>query len=1005
MYMTWKRIMAVFLAGIMLSSNSLAYAAEGTNIEQGVSVIEQEAADEGEEENVEIENVEVTESEEKSNEAEDVSTESSEAEETNTENDAVEIVEAEEADKDENDTEEEAEPDEVTAELAATYLQWLEYPTATYAASTGSYATELAKFPSDYQTLLKELHKSYPNWIFVAVDTGLDWDDVVAGESYGTRSLIQKTYSSILLSNASGDYNASTGAYTIRDGSTWVNASDPAIAYFVDPRNYLNKQYIFAMEVQSYDASCHTLDGVENILSGTDLANKVITYTNTSGKTVSLSPLTYGQAILAAGASSGVSPLFLASKIKQETGGGLSNGSISGNFSYNGTSYMGYYNFYNIGAYATSTGSAVANGLAYAKNSGGYQRPWNSPVKAIQGGAEYLASSYISRGQNTGYLQKFNTVYKPYYSYQYMQNISAAMSEGRTTYNSYNSLGIMNSSFVFYIPVYKNMPSRTESVKISKSDSTATTLYSVNVRKGPSTSYGKVTTIPKGETVTVSGGVFTDDTVTVSNKLTYPYWVKVTYGEYEGYISADYIQMNTSISVKKGYTSTIKLSSAPSGETIYYETSDPAVATVNSNGVITGVGSGTCMIYAITSSGQAMDAVGVKVTTTLSKPTLVSASNTSSGVKVTWKATSGAEGYYIYRKTSGGSYSKIGTVTSGTTVTYIDTTAKSGTTYIYTVKAYGGGSTSSYNSTGLTVLRLAQPSLVSVTAVNSSKLKLTWNKVTGAEGYYIYRKVSGGSWSRIKTITSGSTVSFTNYYLNSNTTYYYTVRAYAGSYTSTRSSTGISGKTSEASYTTYYTTHALNYRTGPGTTYSKVGTLSKGSSVQIETGYQKKVNGTVWHRAKINSKTYYLSSVYLTETVEKTYTAYRTTVKLNYRTGAGTSYTAAGTLESGTIVQVEDGYSKSANGYTWYRIKINSKNYYVSSVYLTKIKYSNYTTTSAVNYRTGAGTSYSKAGTIAQGNTVQVEDGYSVSADGYTWYRVKINSKYYYVVAKYLKKA
>ena len=87
-----------------------------------------------------------------------------------------------------------------------------------------------------------------------------------------------------------------------------------------------------------------------------------------------------------------------------------------------------------------------------------------------------------------------------------------------------------------------------------------------------------------------------------------------------------------------------------------------------------------------------------------------------------------------------------------------------------------------------------------------------------------------------------------------------------------------------------------------------------------------------------------------------TYTKYKTTTSVNYRTGAGTSYSKGGTLASGTTLEVEDGYSKSADGYTWFRFKLNGKNYYVASQYIKKVTttttaktYTKYKTTTKVN--------------------------------------------------------
>jgi len=82
-------------------------------------------------------------------------------------------------------------------------------------------------------------------------------------------------------------------------------------------------------------------------------------------------------------------------------------------------------------------------------------------------------------------------------------------------------------------------------------------------------------------------------------------------------------------------------------------------------------------------------------------PTLVSAKNTSSGIKVTWKKTSDTEGYYLYRKTGSGSWKKIKTITSSSTVSYTDKNVKKGTTYKYTVRAYHGDYISKYNTSGV----------------------------------------------------------------------------------------------------------------------------------------------------------------------------------------------------------------------------------------------------------------------------------------------------------------
>ena len=91
--------------------------------------------------------------------------------------------------------------------------------------------------------------------------------------------------------------------------------------------------------------------------------------------------------------------------------------------------------------------------------SGTYGRPWNTVAKSITGGAEYIGSSYINRGQDTLYTQKFNVTYTAnLYSHQYMSNVQAPASEAATMFRAYKSNGLLNSALVFKIPVYSNMP-------------------------------------------------------------------------------------------------------------------------------------------------------------------------------------------------------------------------------------------------------------------------------------------------------------------------------------------------------------------------------------------------------------------------------------------------------------------------------------------------------------------------------------------------------------------
>ncbi len=217
--------------------------------------------------------------------------------------------------------------------------------------------------------------------------------------------------------------------------------------------------------------------------------------------------------------------------------------------------------------------------------------------------------------------------------------------------------------------------------------------------------------------------------------------------------------------------------------TLSYRSGNTAVATVNSSGKVTAVGAGTATITvtAAATDNYLAGRTTLTVTVQLATPALTGISNTSSGVKLTWNAVSGAAKYRVFRKTSTG-WTKLGDTTS---TSYTDTTVKSGAAYTYTVRCVssdGKTFTSGYNSTGLSIKYLTAGKISSLTNT-SSGITAKWNRVTGASGYYVYRKTSGGSYKKIATVKSGSTVSYTDTAVKSKNgaTYVYAVRPYNGS--------------------------------------------------------------------------------------------------------------------------------------------------------------------------------------------------------------------------------
>ena len=157
-----------------------------------------------------------------------------------------------------------------------------------------------------------------------------------------------------------------------------------------------------------------------------------------------------------------------------------------------------------------------------------------------------------------------------------------------------------------------------------------------------------------------------------------------------------------------------------------------------------------------------------------SKPKLSKIENTADGVKITWGKVSGADKYDVYRKTgSSGKYSKIGTTSK---TYYTDKKASSGKKYYYYVKAVNEAG-SSEASSSLSKYYLADTTL-STPKSTKSGITLKWKKVTGADGYMVYRKTGSGSYSKIATVKGNSKITYTDKKAKKGKTYTYKIKAY-----------------------------------------------------------------------------------------------------------------------------------------------------------------------------------------------------------------------------------
>ena len=322
-----------------------------------------------------------------------------------------------------------------------------------------AYAAELkAKgFPDSYIEGLCYLHYLYPKWVFTpyftgggtSIDTSLDWATSLKKENTFGYSLlpansckteVTKELIYSWFSHEEGAYNPLTDTYTSYDTGNWYQASNEAIAYYMDPRNFLTEKGISMFRSQAYNPAIQTLEGTQEVIKSSFMSG---TYDGVHS---------YASLLMTAAEQSGVSPYVLANKIMQEVGTKGQTNSVSGTM----PGYEGLYNYFNVGAAQRDGKSAIENGLIYAsKTDESTLRPWNTRERAVIGGSIFFGKMYVSRGQSNHYLQKFNMSATSTYAHQYMGNILDPAHQAAGNFSKNDDFA---AEAEFLIPVFKNMP-------------------------------------------------------------------------------------------------------------------------------------------------------------------------------------------------------------------------------------------------------------------------------------------------------------------------------------------------------------------------------------------------------------------------------------------------------------------------------------------------------------------------------------------------------------------
>ncbi len=254
-------------------------------------------------------------------------------------------------------------------------------------------------------------------------------------------------------------------------------------------------------------------------------------------------------------------------------------------------------------------------------------------------------------------------------------------------------------------------------------------------------------------------------------------------GRKSAYDGATSISVSGSSKMTPGKTQKLTVTIAPRSSDfndVYYLTSsNTAVATVAQDGTVTARFAGSTVITATAVNGKT-GSITILVTPDMPTSLKVTAKSTSSA-ELTWKGSSNATGYVVYRSSSkNGTYKKLDTVL---TETYIDKGLSKGKTYYYKVAGYvsseGAEVTSEQTKAVSVTITSPAPKTVSAKKASTGAATIKWSKATGASGYEVYMATSKkGKYTKVATLKGVSKLSFKKTGLTKNKTYYFKVRSY-----------------------------------------------------------------------------------------------------------------------------------------------------------------------------------------------------------------------------------
>jgi len=318
-------------------------------------------------------------------------------------------------------------------------------------------------------------------------------------------------------------------------------------------------------------------------------------------------------------------------------------------------------------------------------------------------------------------------------------------------------------------------------------------------------------------------------------------------------------------------------------------------------------------------------------------------------------------------------------------------------TKVYTIEGNSSDAVSkrTYNLTDSYIVGYAAPAYVPAVTTTQSTSTTTTTTTTSSATSATSSETSSTASTTESTTTSSSATSSSS----------------TSSQTTTVSTTAPTQPPAGEQTKLTVTGSVVNVRSDAGTSSSKVAAVRRGMSFDV-LGSKKDSAGVEWYMISVNGKTGYIISKYVTISVSAPaadnngQTAASglvvvTGTTVNIRSGAGTNNGVLGKARKGEVYVMTG--KTTVDGREWYKIEYNGSVGYISGAY-SKVIEQVKVTGAVVNVRNGAGTQYTRVGSVRKGQTYKVV-GCQMASNNVMWYKISWNGQEVYICSTYARTA